>query len=206
MELRAYKPKEFKLSGLQGISDETLEIHFKLYEGYVKNTNLLTDQLLEMVHQRKALTSNPAYSEIKRHLGFEYGGMVLHEYYFGNLAPKGAGSPAKELIAALDQSFGNFESWRTDFTAVGNMRGVGWAVLYHDPVTERLSNHWIELHQQGVPSGFKPLLVMDVWEHAYLRDYKPSEKAKYIDAFFANVNWDAVNEAFRSAEARRPTG
>jgi len=206
MHGRSYKAKDFHLSGLDGISDKTLEMHFGLYQGYVKNTNMLTEQLLEMVQRRKAAAANPAYAETKRHLGFEYGGMVLHEYYFGNLAAKGKGKPSKEFVEALDQSFGNFEAWRTDFTAVGNLRGVGWAVLYEDPVNDQLSNHWIELHQQGVPSGFKPILVMDVWEHAFLLDYKPSEKAKYIEAFFSNVNWDVVNEAFRSSEAKRPIG
>ncbi|MGH7846450.1 MAG: superoxide dismutase [Candidatus Binatia bacterium] len=206
MHGRSYKAKDFNLSGLDGISDKTLEMHFGLYEGYVKNTNMLTEQLFEMVQQRRAAAANPAYAETKRHLGFEYGGMVLHEYYFGNLAPKAKGKPSKELVETLDQNFGNFESWRTDFTAVGNLRGVGWAVLYEDPVNEQLSNHWIELHQQGVPSGFKPILVMDVWEHAFLLDYKPSDKSKYIEAFFSNINWDVVNEAFSSSEAKRPVG
>jgi Fe-Mn family superoxide dismutase len=206
MVRQSYKPKTFDLSGLTGISDKTLEMHFGLYEGYVKNTNLLTEQLLNMVHQKKASGTNPAYAELKRHVGFEYGGMVLHEYYFGNLASKGRGAPTKELKEALQQSFGSFDAWRTDFTAAGSLRGVGWAILYQDPVTEQLSNHWIELHQQGVPSGFKPVLVMDVWEHAFLLDYKPADKAKYIEAFFTNVNWDTVNEAFHSTEARRPVG
>jgi Fe-Mn family superoxide dismutase len=206
MHGRSYKSKDFALSGLEGISDKTLEMHFALYQGYVKNTNMLTEQLFDMVQQRRAAATNPAYAETKRHLGFEYGGMVLHEYYFGNLAAKGKGEPSKELVHTLDQNFGSFEAWRTDFTAVGNLRGVGWAVLYQDPVNEQLSNHWIELHQQGVPSGFKPILVMDVWEHAFLLDYKPSDKTKYIEAFFSNVNWEVVNEAFRSSEAKRPIG
>jgi Fe-Mn family superoxide dismutase len=181
-------------------------MHFALYQGYVKNTNLLTEQLSEMIEQKKANATNPFYAETKRHLGFEYGGMVLHEHYFGNLAPKGKGEPAKDLVSAIDESFGDFAAWKTDFTAVGNLRGVGWAVLYQDPENDQLTNLWIELHQQGVPSGFKPLLVMDVWEHAFLLDYKPSEKAKYIESFFANINWTEVNQAYKSLEARRPIG
>jgi len=204
MEKHSYKAKKFKLSGLNGISDQTLEMHFSLYEGYVKNTNLITEQLMEMTQKKQASASNPAYSELKRHLGFEYGGMVLHEYYFGNLAPKGRGSVSPELKRALEESCGSFEAWKTDFVAVGGMRGVGWAVLYHDPVTGQLSNHWIELHQQGVPSGFKPVLVMDVWEHAFLLDYKPSERNKYIEAFFSNIDWDAVNQWFSNCAAVRP--
>jgi len=204
MEQRVYKAKKFNLSGLTGISDKTLEMHFALYEGYVKNTNLLTEKLLEMSRNKKASAANPAFSEIKRHLGFEYGGMVLHEYYFGNLAPKGKGNPSVDLKRALEESFGSFEAWKADFVAVGSIRGVGWSILYQDPVTNLLSNHWIELHDVGVPSGFKPVLVMDVWEHAFLLDYKPSDRSKYIEAFCANVNWDAVNHYFASTAAVRP--
>jgi Fe-Mn family superoxide dismutase len=180
-------------------------MHLKLYEGYVKNTNLLAENLAELVRQKKAAATNPAYAELKRHLGFEYGGMVLHEYYFGNLKA-GGGAPSGAFISAVTESFGGFEAWKTDFVGVGNMRGVGWAILYQDPVTEQLSNHWIELHQQGVPSGFKPILVMDVWEHAFLLDFKPSERDKYIEAFFANVDWQTVDRNLGSAAATRPVG
>jgi superoxide dismutase, Fe-Mn family len=200
MALPNYKAKEFKLSGLTGISDKTLEMHFGLYEGYVKNTNLLLEELKEIAQKGEVSGKNPEYSELTRRLGFEYGGMVLHEYYFENLAPKGRGSPSNDLQKSLEEYFGDFAMWKQSFTAVGDMRGVGWAVLYRDPKTQQLSNHWIALHQDGVPSGFDPIIVMDVWEHAYLLDYKPAERAKYIDAFFSNINWDAINARF----AERP--
>lgn len=206
MKGQSYRAKKFSISGLKGISDQTLEMHFKLYEGYVKNTNLLTEQLADLMRQRKATATNPAYAELKRHLGFEYGGMVLHEYYFGNLSARGGGEPTSGFRSAVEDSFGSFDAWRTDFVGVGNMRGVGWAILYEDPVTEQLSNHWVELHQQGVPSGFKPILVMDVWEHAFLLDYKPSERDKYIEAFFANVDWNRAQSLLDSAAATRPVG
>jgi Fe-Mn family superoxide dismutase len=197
-----YKARDFSLSGLQGISDQTLEMHFGLYQGYVKNTNLLLEELKEMASKGQARGTNPEYSELTRRLGFEYGGMVLHEYYFENLAPKGKGNPSSELKNALGENFGDYGKWKECFTAVGEMRGVGWAILYRDPSTEQLSNHWIALHQDGVPSGFEPILVMDVWEHAFLLDYKPSERSKYIEAFFSNVNWDSINARF-SQRSRR---
>jgi Fe-Mn family superoxide dismutase len=193
MATPTYKPRDFNLSGLRGISDQTLEIHFGLYEGYVSETNVLTERLAEMARSGKA-AKNPSYAELTRHLGFEYGGMVLHEHYFDNLAPQGRGTPSPALNRALEQSFGSFETWRADFVATGGMRGVGWAVLFCDPAAGQLSNHWITLHEQGVPAGFTPLLVMDAWEHAYLLDYKPAERSKYIDAFFANIDWEAVGE------------
>ena len=189
----SFKARSFPLSGLTGISDKTLEMHFGLYEGYVKETNQLTEQLAELVKAGKA-AKNPVYAEMNRHLGYEYGGMILHEYYFENLAPKGKGKPSAQLTKALEDTFGSFETWKAYFMAVGGTRGVGWAVLFRDPITGRMTNQWITLHEQGVPAGYSPILVMDAWEHAFLLDYKPSERAKYIEAFFSNVNWEEVGE------------
>jgi Fe-Mn family superoxide dismutase len=154
-----YKARDFNLSGLEGISDKTLEGHFTLYKGYVKNTDLLNEQIMEIIQKSEPAGTNLAYAELTRHLGFEYGGMVLHEYYFDNLSAKGRGAPSPQLKDALEKNFGGFEKWKQAFVAVGEMRGVGWAILYEDPATEKLSNHWIALHQDGVPSGFKPILL-----------------------------------------------
>jgi len=203
MSQSLYKAKEFKLSGLKGISDRTLEMHLSLYEGYVKNTNALTEKLAEMTHKKKASAKDPAFAELTRRLGFEYGGMVLHEYYFDNLAPNGKGIISDETKNAIEKNFTTFENWKTDFAAVGEMRGVGWAILYQDPVSQQLSNHWIALHHIGVPSGFKPILVMDVWEHAYLLDYRPSERNKYIEAFFSNIDWDVIQRRLSNPAAVR---
>jgi Fe-Mn family superoxide dismutase len=201
-----YKQKEFNLSGLNGISDKTLEVHFGLYGGYVKNTNLLNEQLVTMLHDGKAAT--PAYAEITRRLGFEYNGMVLHEWYFGNMTSAGGGADvagSSALGKAMGESFGSIDVWRQDFTAIGSMRGVGWAVTYLDPATGRLSNHWITLHEDGNIAGFRPIVVMDVWEHAFLLDYKPAERPKYIEAFLSNLDL-AVAEKRLTGGADRPIG
>jgi len=107
------------------------------------------------------------------------------------------------LKNAIEKNFTTFENWKADFAAVGEMRGVGWAILYQDPVSQQLSNHWIALHHIGVPSGFKPILVMDVWEHAYLLDYRPSERNKYIEAFFSNIDWDVIQRRLSNPAAVR---
>ncbi|HEX8176438.1 MAG TPA: superoxide dismutase [Pyrinomonadaceae bacterium] len=190
-----YQPKQFDLSGLNGISDQTLEMHFKLYEGYVKETNNLTARISEFLQDGKVDQDEmPAYSELTRRLGFEYNGMVLHEYYFGNMKRQGSGDPEKtsRIYKTAEESFGSYDIWKADFIGVGKMRGVGWAICYENPANGRLSNHWITLHEVGNVSGFNPVLVMDVWEHAFLLDYKPSERPKYIEAFFSNIDWDAV--------------
>ncbi len=189
---QSYTPKKFDLAGLQGISDNTLQVHFGLYEGYVKNTNLLNEQIHEIVAAGKAAGADPHFAELTRRLGFEYNGMRLHEYYFGNMTKSAGGSPSSTLSEALGSSFGDFDSWKKDFMATGGMRGVGWAIAYQDPWTGRISNHWVTLHEDGNVAGFAPILVMDAWEHAFLLDYKPSERAKYIEAFFANIDWNAV--------------
>lgn len=201
-----YKQRTFDLHGLTGISDQTLELHFGLYAGYVKNTNLLNEQLVDMT--RNGQTSTLAYAELTRRLGFEYNGMVLHEWYFGNMTRGGDGgavSGSSALGRALGESFGDLETWRKDFAAIGAMRGVGWVVTYLDPATGRLSNHWITLHEDGNVAGFKPIVVMDVWEHAFLLDYKPADRPKYIEAFLANFDANAAEQRLAGA-ADRPVG
>ncbi|MFN2460221.1 MAG: superoxide dismutase [Candidatus Velthaea sp.] len=194
----SYTPKKWDLAGLQGISDQTLQVHFGLYEGYVKNTNLLNEQISEQVRSGQAAGANPHFAELTRRLGFEYNGMRLHEYYFDNMTKNAGGAPPAALSDTIAQSFGDFETWKKDFSATGGMRGVGWAIAYQDPFNGRISNHWVTLHEDGNIAGFTPILVMDVWEHAFLLDYKPAERSKYIEAFFANVDWNTVAGRLRS--------
>jgi Fe-Mn family superoxide dismutase len=202
-----YQAKHFNLSGLKGISDQTLEMHFKLYEGYVKATNDLTGRISEFLLDGKVDQDEmPAYSELTRRLGFEYNGMVLHEYYFENMMKDGTGGPGKTSAfrKAAEQSFGSYDIWRADFASIGKMRGVGWAICYQDPNNGRLSNHWISLHQIGNVAGFTPALVMDVWEHAFLLDYKPAERPKYIEAFFSNIDWTEVDKRLQRSKTATP--
>jgi len=201
-----YRPKQFNLSGLKGISDQTLEMHFKLYEGYVKETNNLSEKIAEFLKDGKVDQEEmPLYSELKRRLGFEFNGMVLHEYYFENLKKGGGGEPERSssFYKAAAASFGSYEVWKADFAGVGKMRGVGWAMCYENPANGRLSNHWISLHQTGEVAGFNPVLVMDVWEHAFLLDYKPADRPKYIEAFFSNMNWSAVEARLKTGKSDR---
>ena len=201
--LGSYKARQFNLSGLKGISDQTLEMHFKLYEGYVKETNNLTDKITEFIKDGKVDQEEmPAYSELTRRLGFEYNGMVLHEYYFDNLQSGGGiGDPEKtsQFVKAAESTFGSYDIWKTDFVGIGKMRGVGWAICNQNPANGRLSNHWITLHETGNVAGFNPILVMDVWEHAFLLDYKPAERPKYIEAFFSNINWTEIEKRLKSS-------
>jgi Fe-Mn family superoxide dismutase len=185
---QTYETRSFDFGRLRGISQAQIDAHLELYAGYVKNVNKLNEQLAELATGGKSGT--PMWAELKRHLGFEYNGMRLHEDYFDNL--KGDAAPierSRALSAALEREFGGVTPWREEFVSVGQIRGVGWAVLYQDPSNGRLTNHWISLHEEGTLAGFRPILVMDVWEHAFMVDYKATERAKYIEAFMGNVNW-----------------
>src|SRR3712207_4549626 len=144
-----YRPKEFDLSGLNGISDETLEMHFKLYQGYVKETNRLTEKISEFLKDAKVDQEEmPAYSELRRRLGFEYNGMVLHEYYFGNMKRQGSVDPGRDstFFKLAEESFGSYDLWKTDFVGIGKMRGVGWAVCYQNPAKDRKSTRLNSSH------------------------------------------------------------
>ncbi len=199
-ELKRYSPHDFsKVRGLTGISDKQVEEHLKLYEGYVKRTNALTEKLFALASEGKAAGADPIYAELTRRLGFEYSGMANHEYYFDNLTPGAQAEPPAggKLKAAIEASFGKYETWLADFRAVATMPGVGWAMLFQDPNTGWLSNHFLSLHQDNVPVGFKPILALDGWEHAFMRDYQATERAKYVDAFFKNVNWEAAEQRLK---------
>ncbi len=199
-DVKKDSPRDYsKLRGLTGISDKQIEEHLKLYEGYVKRTNALTEKLFALCNDGKASGADPVYAELTRRLGFEYSGMVNHEYYFENMAPGAqAEAPAgSKFRKAVESSFGKYDTWLADFRAVATMPGIGWAMTFQDPSTGWLSNHWISLHQDNVPVGFHPLFVMDGWEHAFMRDYLATERAKYLDAFLKNVAWEAIDKRLK---------
>jgi Fe-Mn family superoxide dismutase len=186
----AYTAKDYNnLIGREGFSETLLKNHFTLYQGYVANTDKSLDTLSEMAKGGKIGT--PEYAELKRRLGWEFNGMRLHEFYFENLGGKGALNKSGKLWKKLAEEFGSYENWEADFKGVGAMRGIGWAILYQDPVSGKLINQWINEHDVGHPAGCNPLLILDVFEHAFMIDYG-LKKADYIAAFFKNIKWEAV--------------
>jgi superoxide dismutase, Fe-Mn family len=185
----AYTAKDYSaLIGLPGFSETLLKNHFTLYQGYVTNTNKVLDTLDALLKDGKAGT--PEYAELKRRLGWEFDGMRLHEFYFENLGAKPL-ARGGALATKLAAEFGSYENWEKDFKATGAMRGIGWTILYQDPVNGRLINFWINEHDVAHPAGCTPLLIMDVFEHAFMIDYG-LKRADYIAAFFGNINWAAV--------------
>jgi superoxide dismutase, Fe-Mn family len=183
----AYDTRDYKkLLGMNGFSDNLLNNHFTLYQGYVKNLNRLVETIDALSKAGKSDT--PEYAELQRRFGFEWNGMRLHEYYFDNLGGTGLAVSGGKLAQKLAATWGSREAWEKDFRATGAMRGVGWVVLYQDIQSGRLFNTWINLHESGHLTGCQPVLVMDVWEHAFMIDYG-LKRAEYIEAFFRNIDW-----------------
>ncbi|MGP8081050.1 MAG: superoxide dismutase [Dehalococcoidales bacterium] len=190
----AYTAKDFSaLVGMPGFSETLIKNHFTLYQGYVTNTNKLTDILSNMLKEGK--TGVPEYAELKRRMGFEFNGMRLHELYFDNLGGKSMLEKTSKFSQKVASAFGMYEAWEADFKATGSMRGIGWAVLYQD-WNGQLFNQWINEHETGHLAGCTPLLVMDVFEHAFMIDYG-LKRADYIAAFFNNINWDNVEKRIK---------
>lgn len=186
-----YEPKNFeRLLGTEGFSDALLRNHFTLYEGYVSNVNKIHDFL------KTTEVGVPPWNELKRRFGWEWDGMRLHELYFGNMTKGGDVLDSKnELMKKIVENFGSFETWEKDFRATGAMRGIGWVVLAHDAETGRLFNIWVNEHDGGHLAGATILLVMDVFEHAFILDYG-IKRADYIAAFWNAIDWSVVSSRF----------
>jgi superoxide dismutase, Fe-Mn family len=189
--------QELRPKSLHGISEEQISQHWALYQGYVKNANTLSEKIAELA---KKGDFGPEFAEMKRRMAFEKNGMILHEHYFAALkAGQKAPGDDSELIKNFKTFWGGFDSWKKEFSAMGAMRGIGWVILYFDPEHRVLSNHWIDLHENGHPAGFAPILVMDVWEHAYMVDLGANGRGSYVDLFLKNVNWPLVERTLKIA-------
>jgi Fe-Mn family superoxide dismutase len=182
------------LKGMAGFSDKALDLHFALYEGYVNNVNKIMEEVDEYIVKGK--TDSIQYAELKRRFGWEFDGMRLHEYYFGALGGNGQIDKEGKLYKSIKEQFGDFETFLTDFIATGKMRGIGWAILYQDPMSGKLLNFWINEHDQGQPAGLNLILNIDVFEHAYVPDYG-KDRASYIDAYIKNINWEEVEKRLK---------
>lgn len=185
-----YEPRSFSIPELEGISTDTIENHLGLYAGYVKHVNLIRDKI-------EAFSQDPdnnsfAIAEMQRRLGFEFGGMRNHEYYFAQFEGGATALPEGLLPEKLAAQWGSVEAWEARFREIALTRGVGWAMLYHDPQTDQLVQTWVDEQHLGQLADLDIVLALDMWEHSYMRDYRSPEKGQYVDAFFKNLNWEVV--------------
>lgn len=186
-----YEPRDFEhLLGIEGFSLPLIKNHLSLYRGYVEAANRVEERLRMLVTEGQQ--GSPEYAELKRRFAWEYNGMRLHEFYFGNMIKGGTELDPDSLFARkVIEDYGTYENWQKDFGAVAQMRGIGWTILSYDPPGERLINGWINEHDTGHLAGTIPLLVLDVFEHAFMTDYG-LKRVEYLEAFFRVLNWQVV--------------
>ena len=191
MTTQTYNATKFDhLIGLAGMSTEMIENHLTLYEGYVTNVNKVSELL------KVAEPNSPQANELRRRFGWEWSGMRLHELYFKNLTKdldtitSGGG-----LENAIIDNFGSYESWLAEWKSLGLTRGIGWVALVRDTTTGALFNIWIGEHDMGQLAGTDILLIMDVWEHAYMTDYG-IKRPGYIESFVQAIDWRVVEKRF----------
>ena len=138
-----------------------------------------------------------AFGEIQRRFGFEYNGMRNHEVYFESLS--GGAQPLadkSELKKAIEDEWGSFDAFLNRIKATALTRGIGWAMLYYDRKDKRLLTTWVDEQHLGQLQDCALILGLDMWEHAFVYDYPTSEKKKYVEAFFENLNWKVIEENF----------
>jgi Fe-Mn family superoxide dismutase len=196
--MHKYEAKTFTLPEVPGISAKQIEEHLKLYQGYVKHINLIYDELEEL---GKDETKNAhLMQELRRRLGFEFNGMRLHEYYFGDLEGGAKGiMKGSALSNALSEQFGSIETARGMFKkAVA--RGSGWVMLNYDPNAKCFHFNWVNFHDEGQLATLPAIVALDMWEHAYMVDYVPGDKMKYVDAYLDALNWETVAKRFDSVQ------
>jgi len=194
--METFKTKTFLIDELVGISGKNIEEHLKLYKGYVSNSNLVLNKIKE--YEKDPVENVYILGELHRRFSFEFDGMRNHEYYFASLVGgKKEINSNGELYKAIEKEWGSFEDWLIQYKSISMTRGIGWVILYYDKQSGHLLNQWVDEHHLGQLTGLSPILCLDMWEHAFVYDYPTSEKKKYVEAFFENLNWEVVEENFK---------
>ncbi len=196
--MRKFEEIKFNIKELTGISTKNIEEHLKLYAGYVKSTNLIIEKIGELSSEIEK--NSYIIGELQRRFGFEFNGMRNHEYYFKSLEGGPKTLPENsELKKMIEKQAPSFEIWLAGFKSLAMTRGVGWAVLYYDKHTDQLMHTWVDEQHLGQLNGLQYILGIDMWEHAYVYDYPTSEKKKYVEAFFSNLNWEVTEQNYIEA-------
>jgi len=190
--------QQFSIPKLTGISEKTIEEHKKLYAGYVKNTNFVLERIEDLSKDIEKYSYG--FGEFHRRLSFEWCGMRNHECYFKLL--EGASAPASDstLVKAIEAQWGTIDAWKARFQAIALTRGIGWAMLYWDPVSSQLVNAWVDEQHLGQLVGCSLIIALDMWEHSYVADYLPSGKKQYVADFMNQMSWSQAEANFEAAK------
>ena len=177
------------------VSQRQFDEHMKLYKGYVDKTNAITEELALGSDRDKANAVYSKYRGLKDSETFALSGVILHEMYFQNMTA-GPGRPCEKTQMVLEDSFGGYEGWLADFKACATA-ARGWCSLSYEQRTKTFRNVMQDIHDEGLIVGMYPLLVLDMYEHAYFLDYG-TDKASYINKFVDSINWDAVSKRLKA--------
>lgn len=205
----SYTTKNFNLPTLKGLSEKQIKVHLGLYEGYVKHVNVISEKL-QAVRDGKLEMDPYIVAELRRRFSFEFDGMRMHEYYFSQFEGSSQSfdeineSVESELARLATEKYGSNENFIAHIKEVAGSRGIGWVVVYYDPSIKALHTIFVADHELGQLAGLPILLTLDLWEHAFMVDYVPSEKGNYVDAFFDNLNWGVVEKRFAVASQTSP--
>lgn len=195
----AHQAKKYELNGLVGISDNQISQHRDiLYAGYVNKLNEIEDRL-KVVDRSKANQVFSEFRALKADETFALNGVVLHELYFENLTPQSEKKPSGRLADLITRDFESFEKWQEDFKACG-MAARGWVIFGFCLYDAKLHNYCLDTHNYNMPSCVAPVLIMDVYEHAYTIDYGV-KRPPYIDAFMKNIAWSVAQRRFTQIES-----
>jgi len=189
------KPLSVDPKSIKGLSEKILVSHYENnYSGAVKRLNALTTQLAELDYAKAPVF---VINGLKREELIAMNSMILHEIYFDSLG--GGGTPQSGLASAITRDFGSIERWRTEFSAIGKAEGggSGWVILAYSPRDKRLVNQWASDHTTNIAGG-RPLLALDMYEHAYHMDYG-AKAAAYVDAFMEAIHWENAGKLFDRA-------
>lgn len=195
---KPYQAQDYEhLLGAVRFSDELMQTHLKMYGQYVTHTNKVLDLLenddLDTYAQR----------EVERRFVWEFNGMRLHELYFNGLVGGSDGlNKDSALGSAVDKAFKGIDQWEKAFRSLGSTRGIGWAALVHDPSTDRLLHLWINEHDAGALAGTNTILLMDLFEHAFIRDFG-TDRGKYMDAYFEAVDWEVAEKRYKQSRLQK---
>ncbi len=203
-----YQTQKFNIPSIEGISQKTIEEHLKLYAGYVKHVNIISETIKEMNKYTGEGMPMPegttyAINEMRRRFSFEFNGMRNHEYYFEQLeGGPNMGNSESALAKQMEKDFGSSQAWFDEFKKICLTRGIGWAILYYDKKADKLINAWVDEQHLGQLNGLEFIYGLDMWEHSYYIDYTPAEKKKYVEAYTMATNQDVVEKRFEKAKAQ----
>ena len=191
--MKLYEQKEFNLPTIEGLSEKQIDVHLKLYAGYVKHANLIREQIANLKESR---ATQYVIDELRRRYTFEFDGMRLHEYYFEQLEG-GAKEASGAFLDKVSETYGSFDAFVEHIKEVAGSRGIGWIVVSHDDKENQIHTTFAADHELGHLAGTNILCAIDMWEHAFMVDYTPAEKGTYLDVILQNMNWEVVSARYK---------